>query len=49
VHELHKKISANIAYNVNYELRADIGKRFKTFSIGKVVERLHAQTFQNLE
>jgi len=35
VHKLHKKINDEIEQsNVNYKLRADIRKKFKTFNVG---------------
>jgi len=40
VHKLHKKISDKIARNnANYELRADVKDKLKTFN---VVKKLHA-------
>ena len=42
VHELHKEISDKIALNnSNYELRADIRNKLKTFNVGDV-KKLHA-------
>ena len=44
-HELHKKISDKIARNnANYELRADVRKRLKTFNVGDVVKKLHVSS-----
>jgi len=35
MHELHKEISDRIEQsNINYKLRVDIRKKFKTFNIG---------------